>query len=790
MKCDTSTERPKNPDGTNFYEDTKHLIEANKNGKLIPERWRVSRREHANPLLQSGMHLTQLAVEAKLGNAESFKIIELALTTIDSLYKFKNDPVFGGYILRYDPITCDEWFEYPKENQPYVCCKFLPNLNPGNFNKENQYIYSTPDNDSIVEGTKPKTIVFEADDAAHDDGNPQHYHFHAHDGNPGRFRLWEPSFDEITGLLGGYFMLWYCLKDKTSIQAVNIVNEVKTQSDRLGIYLKETSYLLVRPNKGFTYYGCTGIGSMLEMICSRVFARINDKPMDYYKSNHSFEDALKLAGVWTDFNTLIAANVSPGSEFPLRANLITDQLYTLVAPLMGTFNAMLSRMLGISLDTLQNFSNAERLVLELDDIKINTLYVLANYKVFNVGAFGGRDEIQFPDDPRFEFAIGYLIKRLMLIDPRAVLLAYYQLPFGFKPWVGLFSLGDNEDPFYRDCYLNWFHALPEKPNENEITDDDITNQGFLTAVAYLLEENEANKTKLDAQLARMFETLTSDYNSDLFVNDDEGISIENLENKSFYYGFSLPLSLKWLHDSNQNVGCLGLFLPSFLRPNNLPTIASMSRWPKSILPKEAIRSLSDFTPIDGNNYEGPPLEFLPLNYTRIGMSTNYFRPGGGNHPFIDIDLFENPVPVPTLSQVSVMPPPVSEKHDILEYHIDTSQTAELIEAELLATIPLGGFRVVQHTFHPPAFPSNLPQALYILDARLEIYDEKGSSVNPKPLVRSDDGSITITLILKSYADWIEVPILGRIAPDTSHLTNAYFRGSFYFGWIFNASYNA
>ncbi|MEI7526697.1 MAG: hypothetical protein WCJ95_20280 [Mariniphaga sp.] len=793
MQCENKAGRPKKQDGSNLYSNAGELIDnskrdenaPNRYGPLNPERWRVARREHANPLLQSGMHLTQLAVEAKLGNRESFKIIGLALKTIDSLYKFKDNPIFGGYILRYDPITCDEWFEYPKPNEPLVCCKFLPTLDPNSFNKsnENQYIYSTPDNDTVVESTKPTNVVPVIELPGQTNGNDHlTMSFKALDGDPGRFRLWEPSFDEITGLLGGYFMLWYCLKDDRSAEAINIVNEVKTQSDRLGLYLKETSYLLVRPNKGFTYYGCTGIGSMLEIICSRVFSRINDKPLTYYRTNHTFEDALKLAGVWTDFNEMISRLLPPGIEFPLGPNVNFPMLETLAAPFLGTLNALLTRYFGATMDTLGTVFGAISAE-QLTNIKLNTFYVLVNYKVFNVGAFGGREEIQFPDDPRFEFAIGYFIKRMMLISEEAVFSAYFHLPFGFKPWVGLFTLGD-PDPFYKDRYLNWFHTLPEVTGQNEVKKD-VTNKAFFTAVALLLEGNSSNKAKLDSQLAAMYDTLVTEYNSDLFADDDDDNgSIEYQDNKSFYYGFTLPLSLKWLYDSNQSPGCLGSILPWWFRITGIPTVATMLTWPKAILPLEVIRSLSDFTPQDGNNYD-PPLEYLPLEYTKTGISSDYFRPGGGSHPFVDIDLFEDPVRIPTVGEVSHMPPPVGYTQEITEYQFDPGGPPLQFASELIESIRNRGYREVSFSFGPPEdLPANLPRDMYRLDARLEILDEKGSSVVPKPIVCDANGTVTFKVRLKSYADWITNPVLGQV-PDPAHLTNAYFKGVFYYAWIFH-----
>jgi hypothetical protein len=395
-----------------------------------------------------------------------------------------------------------------------------------------------------------------------------------------------------------------------------------------------------------------------------------------------------------------------------------------------------------------------------------------NYKVFKVGANSGKPEIQ-EGDPRLEFALGYLIRRLMMIDPKAVYKAYMTSDLakaGFKPWLGLCSLED-EDPFYKQCYLDWANALPPyDPDNNEVLKG-VTDTAFNTVVALLLGGDNTIKTKLDAQMLTMYNTLNSRYNNDLFVYDYENHEVELHDNKEFYYGFTLPLSLIWLYNSDRGSGCLGSILPWFFRATDIPTLGSMSDWPSPKLPAEVVRSLSDFTREEGNDYE-VPLEYLPLEYTKAGISTSYYRPGpGGGHPFADIDLFADPVPIPELKNVSRLPPPI-----VNTYTIDITQYDN--DAELLAGIIAGNISEYPRTFHPPAFPDNLPQERYKLVCTPDTEDERGSSID-------SDGSGSITIRLKSYAEWIEEPPgSGIYIPDVNRMQNAFYKGSFYCAWMF------
>ena len=754
MNCAQTAEKPTKADGSPLFIDAKDLIFNTPNSTLdlSPERWRVARREHANPLLQSGMNLTRLAVEAKLGNHESLKIITLSLKTIDSLFKFKGDPIFDGYILRFDPVTCDNWVEYPKKNEPCFCCNFLPNLDPRTF-KDNQYNYSTPEHDGLVARN-------------------------SHD--PGKYRMWEPSFDEISGLLGGYYMLWYCLNDNTSQLAVDIVNEVKAQSDRLGRYLRDTAYVLVKPGGGFVYMGGSGVGSIMEIMYSRALSRIYGRDYDYYRTpHHTFEDALKLGGVWHEFNLMMDV-INPGCpEFPFRAPE-PDGLdgLSIPAPLLDALDAQLLDHFQVSYRHLMDAVNTPLMAPHWPNILKNALYVLANCHVFNVRM--NVNELGMPGDgdQRLEFALGYVYKRVMEIDERAMYRGYFTMKHGFAPWLGLMALGD-EDPFYKNCYLDWFNAMDGSSDWNDADGNSIeevhgapVNRAFYTALALLLGGETTAAVRLDAQLSAMYTVLTGDYRSNLILDDcggdrpgDAAHEIELMDAWSHYYGFALPQALKWLYQSHQRTGCIGAMLPWFFNPPEIPTAESMANWPKAIVPKQVIQSLACFSEADGNLYPAA-LEYLPLEYTKVGISSNYYRPflgGGIPHPFEDIDLFEDPVPMPTVQQVSLMPPPISEEH-------------------LIEIAPQAYFRYT-HRFSPPQFPPDLPRECYELEYQLIPFEQSGW--RPKVSISGDTAEVTIEV--KLSMDWIQTPPgSGIYAPDLTTIRLGYFKGAFYYAWVFTS----
>lgn len=95
--------------------------------------------------------------------------------------------------------------------------------------------------------------------------------------------------DELMGLVMGYDMIYRLV----NVPAVR--TKVSNQVNRLGDYLAEHGYYLVRPEGGFSARGASGVLPALEYPFSQVFQRITGNP--YYIRN-GFQAVMEKADVW------------------------------------------------------------------------------------------------------------------------------------------------------------------------------------------------------------------------------------------------------------------------------------------------------------------------------------------------------------------------------------------------------------------------------------------------------------------------------------------------------------
>jgi hypothetical protein len=240
------------------------------------ERWRIAAHRRDNPLMLSGQLLTCLSIEYHLGRKdESLPIIREALYALRQLYKFPNDQdnrsIFSGYILRWDAVTSDYW--RTQNGQPTVCSNFVVGAG-------NRYLYSLPYDHPAYEPRTPgvnKSLT--------------------HGAWYRRFRWYEPSYDELVGLVCGYDIV-FRLVDDPAIREI-----VREQVAMLGTYLSGCGYFLVRPSDGFTGQGAAGAGLMFEHPFGLVFKRITGSA---YESRAGFPEIWQLARVWDSLRPALA----------------------------------------------------------------------------------------------------------------------------------------------------------------------------------------------------------------------------------------------------------------------------------------------------------------------------------------------------------------------------------------------------------------------------------------------------------------------------------------------------
>ncbi len=255
---------------TNFLLDTNGL-QGSPNSEV--DRWRVITRDGDNPLLVGARLMTCLAVEYYLGRHDVLRIIHAFLDTIDSLYKFQGDH-FDGYIIRWDPVLRDgEWVD---DGERTYCRAFYLNQDLG-------YNYSTP----IHEPRSRRPLTRAEWDAASPEERQQHGEIFMD--WQGRVRNWEPSMDELVGLVMSYHMVHELVDD------VSVRQKVQEQTTKLADYLAEHSHFLVRPGGGFSARGASGVLPALEYPFGRAFEPITNQP---YHSRHSFPDVMAKADAW------------------------------------------------------------------------------------------------------------------------------------------------------------------------------------------------------------------------------------------------------------------------------------------------------------------------------------------------------------------------------------------------------------------------------------------------------------------------------------------------------------
>jgi len=405
------------------YDNASALLAKSPSTRLF-EHWRVGDHSRANPLMYSAQLMVCLAVEVALGIPGSLDILSRLLATTKSLFKFATP--WDGYILRWDAVTSDHWSIVFGENAIVTdhCCDFLTDADtPGG------YLFSTPLDDPRY---TPYMAQSQFNSLTPDQMTQyQQARLLSIDQN----RYWEPSQDELTGLLAGFSFVVQLVTDP-GIQA-----EVVDQARRIGGYLAANGYLLVRPGGGFAAQGGSDIAPALEFPFGRVFSRITGSD---FSATTDFDGALKNAGLWSDF-----------SQGFLAAGFIG----ILVAPLAYALAIILGGAIGIAI------------VAAL--LSIGGTYVLGkaaviwlNYESFDVsaspGATGVANVSKANNDEQRAFVGAYLLglfpKKLRFMGwlflARTFGTGYAQ---NFPPFLGLMAFGDS-DTTISNAFLGWFNA--------------------------------------------------------------------------------------------------------------------------------------------------------------------------------------------------------------------------------------------------------------------------------------------------------------------------------------------
>jgi hypothetical protein len=468
-------------------------------GQPLFERWRVGDHDRANPLMYSGQLMVCLAVETTLGIPGSLDILSRLLATIGSLFKY-DAPPFDGYILRYDPVTSDHWTTRQGEGGVSLgdCCDFLIDSDrPGG------YLYCTPLDD-------PRYVPYMAQSTFDKLSNQQDWQ-NKRQLSEDMTRGWEPSLDELTGLIAGYSFV------NTVVSDPGIQAQVTDQVKRLAGYLAANAYYLVRPEGGFCSQGAQSMAPAVEYPFGRVFSRITGSA---FASQTNFEGAVKNARLWSQLGTGFNVGTVAG---PVAG--------VLLAALMAYLGSILGGVLGSIIYAVGGVTAFIGLVGGGAIAKALALYF--NYEAFDVRAWPGAKKGHKPPAERDNseqtaFSVAYLVGQL----PRktrftASLKAMGGTLFGiqiggysqnFPPFFGLTAFNDS-DQTVRNAYLGWLAA--RRASNDPPTATAANNDAFASAVAVILGSGQAEQSTLVSILQQMKANIDGPtVNDDLTIYND------------------------------------------------------------------------------------------------------------------------------------------------------------------------------------------------------------------------------------------------------------------------------
>jgi len=559
---------------TNGLHDTNALA-----GQFVPAdaayRWDLLYGGGENPLMIGGLLMICLAIEDYLGHPEAATILSTLLDSIGSLFKFSGNG-FDGYPLRWDPVQADS-----------TCFDAASTSYNGAFyvNPDLTYSFCTS-----LRDPRSRRLYTHNEWAAQSDD--------ARNANGGEYaswigttRVWEPSPDELVGLMAGYDMVY-------RLTASSVVRtKVQSQVNNLGAYLSSHSYYLVRPGGGFAANGGPASLQAMELPFTGVFARITGNA---YPSIGSFQAAMEKADVWGSLAqpwtwwTIFGVLLSPGQ---LAQGLIQWPAFqTAVTALgLGQFVASITTLLSpVALCQM----NA----------------IMEHLDVFDVGGWRTNAN-RYDQDEQTEFALAY---GLSLLDPSTRFDTMMTAAiFGdssfthFAPLIGMTALDEPGTPGHLTAaYGKWLAA--RRALHPGIGVADVSGSCFASGVALVTQATGLNpaeeftlKSLLDLGMSGSVTPTDLELVTDLNQNTNE-ITGSSMPAGSapascgLWSGldFMVGLALAWLYRQRmQNLG-----LP--VTASGFPALPDWSNWPQVRVPGAVIQAATSPT---------PPVVHLPID---------------------------------------------------------------------------------------------------------------------------------------------------------------------------------
>ena len=498
-------------------------------GDQTVKRWSRVHEERENPLMFGGLLMAALAAEQSLGLAVADEPLRAMVTALQRHYRFSGDH-FDGYPLRWDVPTSCRWNEAGAGmgRPPARSYQVL-------YGEDGSYDYGP-------QPTDPRWAPWRPDGHLHDllplrDRAQAAF-------NQAEFFDWfrraEPSMDELCGLVAGYVAVARLATDPTVLDAV------ATQAMRLGDYLAEHGYLLVRPGGGFAARGSAGILPALELPFSRALGALGG--MDA-SARTDFEGACRQAGVWPllaePYDWWTAAGVVAAVLDPLHAVLETAGL----GLLLGAGTPLTSVQLA------------------------QTWAIYLHRDAFDVAN----------DGMASEFAVAHALHAVpaedrfhMWLNAAALLGGGYA--GGFPPWIGLTAL-DDTDRHVADQYLFWFDArkdasapAPGKDAKGEDASSVAGRSCVAAAVACLLGGGVAAEIHLAQRIEERIAEMGGADGADLeLIDGKNGNKGKLFEDVKSAVDLVAGVALGWVHARRSQDAGAPVSVPGF--PHLLPGVA-------------------------------------------------------------------------------------------------------------------------------------------------------------------------------------------------------------------------
>jgi hypothetical protein len=564
-------------------------------------RWHVAEHSRGNTLMITGQLMACLAVEHALGSPDARNIIMAALQSLASLYKFSqfSGSHFEGYIVRGDPVTSDQWVLDAQGRLQY--CNWP-------IAADGTYLFCTPLDDPRYLrqlSNFQKSTMSQAEQDAYNTARWYSAMF---------FRWFEPSMDELVGLIAGYDMVFRLVTDQ------QIRDEVRRQVTNLADYLAQHGYLLVRPTGGFAAEGGTGALPAFEFPFNQVFPRIAGQS---FPSRVDFVGACQQADVWNCIST--------GFNWATIAGIAVSAAAQVLDPVL----------IVLGLVTTQ-FTT---LVTAVDLARVAAL--LQCRDCFDV----------FYDNQAQEVAVAYLFK--LVPPPQRFGLWMMGMEYStgctgnFPPFIGLTGL-DDSDTLVKNSYLSW---LPARRAHPELEQNCSTSLGAQTAwasaVGVLLGAGTTEEQTLATLLQQRYDNFHGPGSSRSAQGGQQWFGQDNLsvldklpvpDDPRMYdemlsaLEYMSAVALAWLHAQRRARAGTPVTAPGF------PELPDLQLWPRVTVPKDVVQAAQHPDP-------GWPM-VVPVAAIQ-GTATPQVDADGANLFLAGGTPAKSPVPAP------ILPPPSS-----------------------------------------------------------------------------------------------------------------------------------